>query len=162
MFTSPRAKLTIGSLDLPTLDVVAQYNPKELDLAKPSTWQDHSAITSRVANKRNGVIDLEFMGNPGRTLALELLFDGYENNKSVEPHIQRLQELASPRDEDSKDEEWRRPHLCVVVWNENELPKFKCVIESIAVKYTMFSESGRPLRAVVQVKLKEAKIRSPR
>jgi hypothetical protein len=156
MFQGPIAKLTIGSLDAPTANftVIAQYNPKELDLAKSSTWQDNAAI--------NAAVELEFRGNPSRTLALELFFDGNESNKSIEPHIQALQELASPRDEDSKDPEWSRPHLCVVVWNDGEMPKFKCVIESIAVKYTMFSPQGRPLRAVCQVKLKEAKVRSPR
>ena len=34
--------------------------------------------------------------------------------------------------------------------------KFKCVIEQISTKYTMFSSGGAPLRATVTLKLKEA------
>jgi hypothetical protein len=36
------------------------------------------------------------------------------------------------------------------------VPTFKCVIESLSVKYTMFSDQGVPLRATCTVKLKEA------
>jgi hypothetical protein len=34
--------------------------------------------------------------------------------------------------------------------------RFKCVIESISTKYTMFMPDGTPLRATVTLKLKEA------
>ena len=33
---------------------------------------------------------------------------------------------------------------------------FRCVIESLSTKYTMFSDQGVPLRATCTVKLKEA------
>jgi hypothetical protein len=152
-------KLTIGSLDQPTLDVEAHYNPKEIDLGKQTSWQDEGAINGRVRSGENDVIDLEYTGSPARSMSLELLFDGFETNKSVEPIIQRLQEMASPRDEQSTLPEWRRPHVCVVTWSKKDFPNFRCVIESIAVKYTMFSKEGRALRATCSVKLKEARLR---
>ena len=151
-------KLTIGSLDNPAIDVVAHYNPKEIDLAKQASWSDPKTLKQR----KGDLIDLEYTGAPARSMSLELLFDGYESDTSIEPIVDRLNELASPRDPDSKDEEWARPHVCVVVWNEREIPKFKCVIESVNVKYTMFNRTGRPLRAVCNVKLKEVKARSRR
>ena len=63
--------------------------------------------------------------------------------------------MASVLEPGSADETKRRPHLCVVTWGTT-VPTFKCVIESLSVKYTMFSDQGVPLRATCTVKLKEA------
>ncbi len=153
------AKLTIGSLDDQSLTVEAQYNPKEIDLAKQATWKDHTTIQGRMSKRDDDVLDLEFTGNPQRTMTLELLFDGYEDHASVEPEIARLQRMMSPRDENSSDPHLRRPHLCVAVWNGQGIPRFECVIEAIAVKYTMFSRGGLPVRATCNVTLKEVRIR---
>ncbi|HLL25149.1 MAG TPA: hypothetical protein VK427_23605 [Kofleriaceae bacterium] len=153
--------MTIGSCDEPDLEVVTHYNPKELDLAKQATWKDINEINQRTARRENDVLDLEYTGTPGRTLALELVFDCYEDKEveSIEPVITRLMKMASPRDESSTEPDMRRPHLCVVAWGDRDIGNFRCVIESIAVKYTMFSRAGRAVRATVQLKLKEAKLR---
>jgi hypothetical protein len=152
-------KLTIGSLDDPKLDVTAQYNPKEIDVAKSIGWKEPGGPPSGpIEADTIHPNDLEYTGKPSRTMSIELLFDGFEEDRSIEPHIKRLYEMSSPRDELSSKNHMRRPHLCVVVWNEKELPAFRCVIESIAVKYTMFSKTGKPLRATCSVKLKETRI----
>ena len=152
-------KLKIGSLDRPNLTVEAHYNPKEIDLGMQTGWKDEGAINGRVARTDHDVIDLEYTGSPARTMSLELLFDGFETDKSIEPIILQLREMATPRDEQSTEAEWRRPHVCVVAWSETDFPTFKCVIESLAVKYTMFSKEGRALRATCSVKLKEVRLR---
>ena len=43
----------------------------------------------------------------------------------------------------------------MVTWGST-LKGFKCVIESLSTKYTMFDGAGTPLRATCTVKLKEA------
>jgi hypothetical protein len=53
----------------------------------------------------------------------------------------------------------RRPHLCVVAWGDRDSVSFRCVIESLVVKYTVFGDDGRLLRAVCNVKLKETRLR---
>jgi hypothetical protein len=151
------SRLVIGSLDNHRLHVEAQYNPKEIDLGITVSWEDHKGIQGRIPKKPEEVVDLEYKGLPPRTMSLELLFDGFEDNKSVEPMIRKLQELASPRDEHSTEKQMRRPHVCVVAWGNKEFPTFRCVIESIAVKYTMFGLDGRALRATCAVKLKETR-----
>jgi hypothetical protein len=35
---------------------------------------------------------------------------------------------------------------------------FRCVITSLAVRYTMFAKDGKPLRAVCSVELSEARL----
>lgn len=141
----------LGSLDEPSLTVEAQYNPKELQVDKNVPWQKKNQ-----ANKANAVgIQLEFTGAEGRSLSLELLFDGYETKTSVAGPIDDLNTMASVRDPYSPQEDLRRPHLCICTWGST-LDSFQCVIESLSAKYTMFSEDGTPLRATCTVKLKEA------
>ncbi len=151
-FIPPGAKISIGSLDEHSISVEAQYNPKELQIDKSVPWQKHNKANA------NG-LQLEFTGAEGRTMSVDLLFDGYEEKSSIQSKVATLETLATVRDESSTKDEMRRPHHCVVVWGtvmgggDN---KFKCVIEQISTKYTMFSSDGIPLRATVTLKLKEA------
>lgn len=152
MFIPPGEKISIGSLDETEIHVDAQYNPKELQIDKTIAWQKHNKANA------NG-LQLEFTGAEGRTMSIDLLFDGYEEHISIQPKVAVLEKLATVREPNSKHDEMRRPHHCVVVWgtvmggSENS---FKCVIDSIQTKYTMFSSAGVPLRATVTLKLKEA------
>lgn len=151
-FIPPGAKISIGSLDEAGLSVDAQYNPKELQIDKSVPWQKHNKANA------NG-LQLEFTGAEGRTMSVELLFDGYEEKASIQGSVAMLEKLATVREPNSSEDDKRRPHHCVVVWGtvmgggDN---KFKCVIEQISTKYTMFSQDGIPLRATVTLKLKEA------
>jgi Contractile injection system tube protein len=160
MFNPIPSKLTIGSTDNRDLTVSAQYNPKEIDVAHQTNWKDYDAINGRVARDDNDIVDLEYTGTSPRVMSLELLFDGYELNRSVFGQIQVLRVMAAARDEFSNEPHLRRPHLCVVAWGEKDLRNFRCVIESLAVKYTMFGKGGEVLRATCAIKLKEA--RTPR
>jgi hypothetical protein len=160
-FESASAKLTIKSLDGgPTVE--AQYNPKELEIVKAVPWAKHAAANKTNANEEKGGIHLEFTGAEGRTMQIELLFDGYENKGaipkggSVSQKVKDLETLASVIDPKSTDENKRRPHWCVIAWGNKGIPNFRCVIESLSTKYQMFSEDGLPLRASCTIKLKEA------
>ena len=151
-FIPPGAKISIGSLDEAGISVDAQYNPKELQIDKSVPWQKHNKANA------NG-LQLEFTGAEGRTMSIDLLFDGYEEKASIQDSVAVLETLATVREPNSTEDDKRRPHHCVVVWGtvmgggDN---KFKCVIEQISTKYTMFSQDGVPLRATVTLKLKEA------
>jgi len=159
------ASLTIFSPDDPSnnLQVEAQYNPKELEITRTVPWTKHqftnlgSPKTMKEAAKERGMLSLEFTGTDSRSVMVELLFDGFEKNQSVGPQVDKLEKLATVRDPESPLEEMRRPYRCVVVWGET-LRNFRCVIESLAIKYTMFSRTGVPLRATCSVKLKEADV----
>jgi hypothetical protein len=151
-FIPPGAKISIGSLDEAGISVDAQYNPKELQIDKSVPWQKHNKANA------NG-LQLEFTGAEGRTMSIDLLFDGYEENASIQGSVAVLEKLATVRGADSSSDDMRRPHHCVVVWGQvmgGGDNKFKCVIEQISTKYTMFSQAGIPLRATVTLKLKEA------
>ncbi|MFN0248798.1 MAG: hypothetical protein ACKV2T_18055 [Kofleriaceae bacterium] len=151
-FEPAKEKLTIGSVDNSGLQVEAQYNPKELQVDKVIPWSK-----ANQSNKTNDEgIHLEFGGAEGRTMTVEMMFDGYETNSSVAPKIKTLEDLASVITAAGEKEDERRPHRCTISWGKRGLPRFDCVIEHISTKYTMFSSEGVPLRATCTVKLKEA------
>src|SRR5262245_24445741 len=51
-FLPARAKLWIASLDDPSLEIRAQYNPKELQIDKQINWGDHKAKDNRAGQGR--------------------------------------------------------------------------------------------------------------
>ena len=155
-YKHPGEHLTICSTDSKTaLEVVAQYNPKEIAFTKQVPW---SQQTGNIDNwLANGKLALHYGANQPRTLSLELLFDGVETGESVEADVEILEQLASPIEAESDDELLRRAHICAVVWGSGQR-KFVCVIESLATKYTMFDRAGTPLRASCTVSLKEVNL----
>lgn len=162
-FGHARARLTLGSLDNEKLQVVAQYNPKELQYDRTINWTQQNQMDNRPAHLRempreDQTDDFEYKGSAGRTLSIELFFDGYEKNISVEQWIQKLELMATVRDPEHSEEHMRRPHYCVVSWGTDMRP-FRCIIQSLAVKYTTFDTNGRPLRVTCTVKLQEAQLR---
>ena len=67
------------------IEVAAQYNPKELQIDKTIPWskvnQANQSTTGNAATPKpsGGTgIHLEFTGAEGRSMSVELLFDGYE------------------------------------------------------------------------------------
>lgn len=163
IFARATEKLHIGSVDkLPDypdgIDIKGDYNPKELQVDKSMPWSKHSYTNKNgdTASSDRGNLHLEFTGAEGRSMSIDLMFDGYEQNVSVADTVKKLEVLTSVIEPMSNDENKRRPPLCVVAWGKQGLPSFKCVIESMQTKYTMFSSDGVPLRATVTLKLKEA------
>jgi hypothetical protein len=96
--------------------------------------------------------DLKFERAEPAQMAFELLFDDMETSVSVQPQLDKLREFSSV------DYALRRPPKVTVSWGSGAgvMPTFTGVIESVAVRYTMFDESGVPLRATADVKLREA------
>jgi hypothetical protein len=158
-FTKATARLHIGPVNKGEgEDVSGDYNPKELQVDKTMPWSKHSYSNKNGDTAKNdrGNLHLEFTGAEGRSMTIDLMFDGYEKNKSVAGEVAKLERLTNVIDPTSNDENKRRPPLCVVAWGDQGLPRFTCVIESLQTKYTMFSSEGAPLRATCTLKLKEA------
>lgn len=145
----PKAKLKIISLDQPTLKVEATYNPKEVSVDKAIPWTKHKASTQDNPH-------LEFTGAEPMSMSFEMLFDGAElgDAGSVQGKVDDL--LTMSRIFASK----KRPHQVRVIWGTGTatkiLPEFVGVIESVGTKYQMFTDSGVPIRATCNVKLKQA------
>lgn len=157
MSIDPTAKLKIVSLEGDEeVTVIAQFNPKEIAVDRAVPWQKQ---------KKKGPADLEFTGGEPKSMSFELLFDTFESSdRSVQTEIEKLHKLTD------MVASLKRPPKVKVIWGtpatreptsgdesvSGGIPSFQAVIESVAVKYTMFTPDGRAVRATANVKFKEA------
>lgn len=158
-------KFSIKSLD-PGYDIVvhAQYNPKDLEISKEAPWQTPGDAGGGNGNtkKGGGGIEMQFTGAKGRTVNIVLTFDDTDKTRpgNIKENVKLLQELATVKNPNAKEEQMRRPHWCVAIWGTalawQDESKFKCVITGLTTKYDLFNASGEPLRATVTLKLAEA------
>lgn len=153
MTTTPKKLhiLTLDSVTPPgkTIELSAQYNPKEIAVDKSVPWAKHK-------DSKADQPHLEFSGADGRSMSFELMFDTYEQDEDVQKQVATLQRMAMVRNgSDGADEDEKRPPR-VKVLIEGGLPPFEGVIESVGTKYTMFSPKGHAVRATCTVKLKES------
>jgi hypothetical protein len=120
----------------------AQFNPKEIEIDRTIPWLYH-----RLAP---GV--LQYLGFEPARMSFELLFDGVEQSKSVQPRVDTLHRLSSV------DDTLHSPPRVKVAWGSaaGAMPTFDGVIEAVSVHYLKFAGNGVPLRATAIVKLIEA------
>ena len=120
----------------------AYFNPKELSIDKKVPWNKHKST------KANNPV-LEFTDAEPKDLSVELLFDGYESKTDVyETYVKKLEEFTKIIDDK------KRPPMVIFLWGR--FPSFMGVIESLQTKYTMFLANGKPVRATVTLKIKQA------
>jgi hypothetical protein len=156
-FLPAKEKLKLGSLDDPSLTVLAQYNPRELVVTQPISWTEHAPL----ASQKPDAMYLDFTGMQPQTIQIELLFDGAENGgwtgdeTTVVDSLTTLRKLASVREPYASNEELRRPHFCAISWGP-DIPRFEGVIDSLVVKYQMWDRDGNVLRASATVSMKQA------
>ena len=121
-----------------TYDVL--FNPKEYSISKSVQWEPHKAPGLDLPEQ-------EFTsGNPA-VLTVELFFDTYEAKTSVKEHTDKVYGLALV------NADKHRPAMVMFQWGDT---KFKGVIESLNVRFTMFLNDGKPCRATMNLSLKEA------
>jgi len=126
-----------------------QYNPKEFKFDKPVQWQAH--------DEQGVESTLEFQKAQPASMQVELYFDTTSDGSDVRNSwVNQLLKLTnpsvSPTDGEAAELGKQRPPRVAFVWGEFDLVG---VIEAVNVTYLMFSSDGTPLRAKVQVKLKE-------
>lgn len=151
----PPKKVAIFGLEI-DVDLIAQYNPKELQIEKSVTW-------NASANAKSDHPDLEFAAVGPRTLSMELLFDTYEEAHRdgrlvdvADRYVKKLMQLMSVMKPDSENEDEKRPSVVQVRWETNEHAAFEGVLQSVSTKYTMFAPNGTPVRATCTIKIMEA------
>ena len=124
-------------------EVHAQFNPKEYSISKSTTWVEYKV-------KGKDVPSVHFTTGQRRELKMELFFDTSISKDNVSIEVKKLEAFMLMMDNKSK----KRPPLLFVSWGEKSL-HFKCVLEQMGQRYTMFTENGTPIRAIVTVTFKE-------
>ena len=122
-----------------------QYNPVNFKFDKPVSWKEH--------DEQGQESKLEFQKAQPANISMELMFDSTSTGGDVRTSwVNSLLKMTNPEVEDEGDSDKKRPPKITFEWGSFV---FVGVLESVNVTYTMFSQTGDPLRAKVQVKMKE-------
>lgn len=151
---------TDGSIGEP-LEV--QFNPTEFTLNKSMQFAE-------VAIPGLDAPIVQFVRGQSETLTLDLFFDSTEkgtgaNAEAVTIKTDKFYQLIKI------DSEKHAPAVLYFKWGGKQFPGgglsdayasqsrpgFRCVVESVRQRYTLFSSNGLPLRATLSVTLKEYK-----
>ena len=157
------AKLVVHWFVGPPEEIPVQFNPTELTLEK----------SAQIADINIPGLDsplLQFVRGQNERLTLELFFDTTDRGMGQGAHS--VTELTDRIYQLVKIENQRHaPPVCDFVWG-TQFPgghisekiganqtrsDFKCVVESVRQKFTLFSPAGVPLRATLTVTLREYK-----
>lgn len=141
--------------------IPVKFNPTEFSLEK-------SVQIAEIAIPGLDSPLLQFVRGQNEKMTVDLFFDTTEDGmgagaKSVTTYTDQIYQLA-------KIEPQRHaPPICKFIWNakfpgcdvehigNQKRNEFKCVVESVKQKFTLFSPEGVPLRATLTVTLREYK-----
>jgi len=114
------------------------FNPSEYAIRNSNeySWDTIPGLNQPIAYFISGAVP---------TLTMTLFFDTYEKGADVRAHTQKIAKLLDV------DKDLHTPPLCKFVWGSLQ---FKGVIESVSQKFTMFLDSGIPVRASLDVTFK--------
>ncbi len=141
--------------DNPLLVVPFLFNPKELSVEKSNQFAEVNipGLASPV---------FQFVRGNARTVTLDLFFDTYEEGIDVRIFTDRITgwdagSMFSNIPGVTKglmdiDSDLHAPPVCLFVWGAFV---FQCIIERVSKRFTMFLPEGIPVRATLNVTLKE-------
>jgi nucleoid-associated protein YgaU len=119
--------------------IVAMFNPNLLTLSRTVKWESQKA-----ANRDNPA--MQFTGGDPTSIVIDLLFDTYDvpeiDKESVRKYTDKLLHLTTVETHGDK----HRPPICRLQWGANPV-FFQGVLKQLDTTYTMFLESGMPVRA---------------
>ncbi|MBX9247139.1 peptidoglycan-binding protein [Actinotalea ferrariae] len=131
-------------------EIPFEFNPAELTITKGATWQ---ASTARGTNAPT----LRFEGGQSGTLSMSITIDATASGTSVTDETDKLLGLVridrSVRGDDRQRQSGRPPWV-ELHWGRLHAP-FRAVVERLQIRYTYFSATGVPLRAKVDLTLKQ-------
>jgi LysM repeat protein len=124
-----------------------QFNPKELSLSKSAKWKRDAQRDA----KKSGVP--EFTGSDPCKLTVEMFFDATDKmNDAVVKTVEKLFSCCVPTAESLQQKKGSPPW---VIFRWGGLTGFAAYVSSVSVRYTLFTPSGTPVRAVCSVTLEE-------
>jgi hypothetical protein len=123
-----------------------QNNPDQIGVQDKTATQENSGAN----NENTGRPKVSFSEKKATTIELKNMYiDKYEQGESVMKEIQDLKEATT------FIEKMRRPPVYEFRWGTQQYFR-KCFVENLSYKLTMFLPDGTPVRAIVDISLKEA------
>jgi len=143
--------------DDPSLVVPCLFNPKELSVEKSNQFAEVS-----IPGLQSPIF--QFVRGNARTVTLDLLFDTYEEGTDVRLFTDRITGWdagsifsnlpGAARGLMDIDSDLHAPPVCLFIWGTFV---FQCIIERVSKRFTMFLPEGIPVRATLNVTLKECR-----
>lgn len=146
----PLDKLTITNLDNGDVFKVL-FNPTEYTVEDGSTWQDYQ--------KPRYNPELQYIGGARKTLSMALFCDTYETGEDVRTHTGKIARLLVATADQGKN--GKRPPKVRLSWGPADpdaatgIFPLTWVLEKLTQKFTLFKDSGKPVRATLNVTFKE-------
>jgi nucleoid-associated protein YgaU len=131
--------------------VKALFNPNSYSISKSVTWKEQHSVTHNAPM-------LKFGGGGSRELSLELFYDVTEAvNGKKEDDVRNFTDKLVALSRIKRD--LGRPPVIVVSWGDDSGSKFDFpftgVVTSLRQNFTLFSADGKPLRATLNLTIKE-------
>jgi hypothetical protein len=141
-------KAQLYNLDSGQMVVECHFNPEELSITRNNQWQPHPSAGSNLP-------DVHFEGMGPRSIdGLRLVFDTYERHTDVRDVTNKVVSLMNATAwEASKTGRQRRPPHVMFRWGAFET--FPAVVTNLNQKFTLFLNSGLPVRATLTLSLQE-------
>lgn len=141
-------KAQLRSEDNPNQPIEFMFNPTDLQFNRSVEIKEQEGVKTQ-----KGLPKVNFAFVQAWTLKLSnLLFDTYEQRTDV---IEEIQPILDTVDftKFSGNQTIKRPPVYYFTWGEHDY--LRCMVNSISYKLTMFLPDGTPVRALVNLDLKE-------
>jgi hypothetical protein len=114
------------------------FNPNEYSISSGNTyaWQPIPGLQNPLA---------QFISGEASTLTMDLFFDTYGTEEDVRDYTKKITNLLNVQ------KDLHAPGVCRFVWGSLN---FTGLVEKVNQKYTMFLDSGIPVRATLNVTFK--------
>jgi hypothetical protein len=126
-------------------EVPFKFNPKEYAISKSAEWK------SRENKGDNKAPMPEFVGPKPAQLTLELFLDGTDGSGDVSGHVDLLFSCLTSAQK-SRSKQRPLPPFVQFSWGK---VRFNGILKSVNVKYTLFRETGVPIRATCGLTIEE-------
>lgn len=121
----------------------ASFNPEEYSVQKSNSF-----ATQQIPGISGPLV--QFVSGGQRTLDMKLFFDTWDTNDLSKADVRKQTDLVVRLME--IDPQLHAPPILKVSWSSLQ---FQCVLTSVTQSFTMFSDSGTPVRANLTVKFGE-------
>jgi hypothetical protein len=141
--------------DNQSIQVPFLFNPKEFSVEKSNQYAEVTipGLSASI---------FQFVRGNSRTITLDLFFDTYEQGTDVRQYTDQITGWDSgitfsklsggPKGLMDIDSDLHAPPVCLFIWGSFV---FQCIIERVSKRFTMFLHDGVPVRATLNVTLKE-------
>ncbi len=173
-------KAKLVNIDQPGLDIVFQFNPKEIRISREVSWgktpqrpekgnagtgNGHAPQHFGPVSPDTGVSLPSYQSTAPYDVSINnILFDTFESRSSVDYYINQLKQTVTPiipigaDGERSATGTRKRPPTYIFTFGNRKFD-FICAVTSLAWIYSVWLPDGTPLRALVNLRLKETTLK---